>query len=315
MTATFLLRRLALMLFTLLVVSTLIFGVTQLLPGDVAVAILGQSATPEDLATLRDQLGLNQPAYVRYAEWLGGIVRGDWGTSLRLDTPVGPLIFERLERSLALAGFAFLLGVPLAITLGVLAGLYRDRLADHAISVTTLVAVSLPEFVSGAVLIVVFASWLRLLPPSSLIEPGASLLQSIRYLVLPAMTLMLVMLAHTARMTRASMVEVLSSNYIRTAILKGLPWREVVLRHALKNALLPTITIVAMNVGWLIGGLIVVETVFGYPGLGRLLVDAIESRDVPLLQGITLLVAAIYAAANLAADLLYGWLNPRLRTA
>ncbi|MBI2941493.1 MAG: ABC transporter permease [Chloroflexi bacterium] len=309
----FLLRRLGFMVFTLFVVSVAIFAVTQLLPGDVATAILGQQATPEDLATLRERLGLNRPAHVRYVEWLGGALRGDWGSSLRLGVPIGPLMLQRLERSLALAGFAFALGVPLAIGLGVVAGIYRDRLPDHAISIGSLLAVSAPEFVSGAVLIVVFSSWLRLLPPSSLIEPGANLVQSARYLVLPALTLMLVMLAHTARMTRASMVEVLGSNYIRTAILKGLPWGEVILRLALKNALLPTITIVAINVGWLIGGLIVVETVFGYPGLGRLLIDAIENRDLPLLQAIALLIAFVYAVSNLVADLLYARLNPRIR--
>lgn len=311
----FLGRRLALMVFTLFVISIAIFAITQLLPGDVATSILGNQATPEDLATLRAQLGLNQPAPVRYLEWLEGIARGDWGTSLALDTPVGPLLLQRLDRSLVLAALAFLIGVPLAIGLGVLAGVCRDRLPDHLISIGTLVAVSLPEFVTGSVLIVVFASWLHLLPPSSLIDPNADALQSLKSLVLPAVTLTLVMLAHTARMTRASMIEVLGANYIRTAILKGLPWREVVVRHALKNALLPTITVIAMNVGWLIGGLIVVESVFGYPGLGRLLIDAIHNRDVPLLQAIALLVSAVYACSNLIADLLYAQLNPRIRYA
>jgi peptide/nickel transport system permease protein len=304
-----------LVLVTLLVVSITIFSITQLLPGDVATSILGQQATPEDLATLREQLGLNRPAYVRYVEWLGSFVQGDMGTSLRLDMPVAALISQRLGRSLVLAGLAFAVAVPLAIGLGVIAGIKRDSLADHIISVSTLGAVSMPEFVSGAVLIVVFSSWLHLLPPSSLVDPGAGFVESLRFLILPAATLMLVMLAHTARMTRLSVVEVLDSNYVRTAVLKGLRWRDVVLRHTLKNALLPSITIVAMNVGWLLGGLIVVETVFSYPGLGRLLIEAIQSRDVPLLQAITLLVAAAYTLSNLAADLLYGWLNPRIRVA
>jgi peptide/nickel transport system permease protein len=308
-------RRLALMAFTLFVISIAIFAITQLLPGDVATSILGNQATPEDLATLRDQLGLNRPAPVRYVEWLEGITRGDWGRSLALNTAVGPLLLQRLDRSLVLAALAFLLGVPLAIALGVIAGVCRDKLPDHLISVGTLVAVSLPEFVTGSVLIVVFASWLHLFPPSSLVEPGASPLQLLRSLVLPAVTLTLVMLAHTARMTRASMIEVLAADYIRTATLKGLPWHEVIIRHALKNALLPTITVIAMNVGWLIGGLIVVESVFGYPGLGRLLIEAIQNRDVPLLQAIALLVAAVYAFSNLIADLLYAQLNPRIRYA
>lgn len=311
----FLLRRLALMAFTLLVISMAIFTVTQLLPGDVATSILGNQATPEDLATLREQLGLNRPAHERYLTWLGGIAQGDWGTSLALHVPVGPLLLARIGRSLVLAGFAFALGVPLAILLGVTAGIARDRLPDHLISVGTLVAVSLPEFVTGSVLIVVFASWLRLLPPSSLIAPNATLLESLPSLVLPALTLTLVMLAHTARMTRASMIEVLGSNYIRTAILKGLPWRTVVFKHALKNALLPSITVIAINVGWLIGGLTVVETVFGYAGLGRLLIEAIRNRDAPLLQAVALLIAAVYALSNLIADLLYARLNPRIRYA
>lgn len=309
----FLLRRLAMMGFTLFAISIAIFAITQLLPGDVATSILGNQATPEDLATLREQLGLNRPAPVRYVEWLSGISHGDWGTSLALGAPVAPLLAERLGRSLVLAAFAFALAVPLAIGLGVVAGIFRDRLPDYLVSVSTLVAVSLPEFVTGSVLIVVFASWLHLLPPSSLIAPGASPFESLRSLVLPSVTLTLVMLAHTARMTRASMIEVLGSNYIRTAILKGLPWHEVIVRHALRNALLPTITVVAMNVGWLIGGLVVVESVFSYPGLGRLLIDAIQSRDVPLLQAIALLVAASYALANLIADILYAQLNPRIR--
>lgn len=311
----FLLRRFALMGFTLFVISVAIFTITQLLPGDVATSILGNQATAEDLATLRQKLGLDQPAYLRYLEWLGGALHGDWGVSLALGAPVGPLILQRLGRSLVLAALAFAAAVPTAIALGVVAGVARGKALDYLISIGTLAAVSLPEFVSGSLLIVVFASWLHLLPPSSLLLPGAGWLGQLRSLVLPALTLMLVMLAHTARMTRASMVEVLGSNYIRTATLKGLPRRQVLLKHALKNALLPTITVVAINVGWLIGGLVVVESVFGYPGLGRLLIDAIQTRDVPLLQAIALLIAAVYAVANLAADVLYARLNPRIRYA
>ena len=309
----FLLRRLAFMGLTLLVVSGIIFTVTELLPGDVATSILGNQATAQDLATLRTQMGLDRPPQVRYVEWLSGIVRGDFGESLRLRIDVGPLILERLGRSLVLATLAFSVGVPLAIALGVVAGIYRERLPDQVISVFTLLAVSLPEFVTGALLILVFSTWLRVLPPSSLIQPNATVLETLRSLILPATTLVLVMLAHTARMTRTSMVDVLGSNYVRTAILKGLSWREVIFGHALRNALLPTITVIAINVGWLIGGLIVVESVFGYPGLGRLLIEAIRNRDVPLLQSTTLLIATIYAVANLIADLLYVRLNPRIR--
>lgn len=313
MTLTYFFRRLIFMVGTLLIISVMIFTITDLLPGDAAWAILGQSATQEDLATLRAKLGLDRPAPVRYIDWMSGVAHGDLGTSLRMGVPVGPLLLERLGRSLQLALLAFGIGVPLAIGLGIVAGLWRNRAPDVAISLGTLFAVSLPEFVTGVVLILVFATWLHWLPPSSLLPPNAGAEQTLRVLILPAATLMLVMLAHTARMTRASMAEVMQTPYIRTAILKGVPMRTVVLRHALRNALLPTITIIAINIGWLIGGLVVVESVFSYPGLGRLLVDAVGNKDVPVLQSVTLLIAAIYAVANLAADLLYAYLNPRIR--
>jgi len=309
----YLFRRLMFLILTLAVVSLVIFAVTEILPGDVATMILGQQATPEDLATLRAKLGIDRPAQVRYTEWITGILRGDWGKSLRLGIPVGPLLVQRLRNSLALAALAFGVGVPTALLLGILAGLARDRWPDRLISVGTLMAVSLPEFVTGVFLIILFATWLRWLPASSLIEPNANLLESFRHLILPATTLMLVMWAHIARMTRSSIAEAMESNYVRTAILKGLPMRTVVLNHALRNAMLPTITIIAMNVGWLMGGLIVVESVFAYPGLGQLLLLAIGNHDVPLLQAVTLLIAAIYSLSNLAADLLYRLLNPRIR--
>lgn len=275
--------------------------------------ILGQQATPEDLATLRVKLGLDRPAYVRYLEWVGGILHGDLGKSLRMGLPVGPLLSQRLRNSLVLALLAFVVGVPISVLLGIIAGLARERWPDSLVSVGTLVAVSFPEFVTGVFLIIIFSSWLRWLPPSSLIEPEANPLESLRYLILPATTLMLVMMAHIARMTRSSMVEVMGSNYIRTAILKGMPRRTVIFGHALRNALLPTISIIAINVGWLMGGLIVVESVFAYPGMGQLLLFAISNHDVPLLQAVTLVIAAIYSLSNLAADLLYRFSNPRIR--
>jgi len=311
--ARFLIRRLPFMVFTLIIVSLVIFAVTEILPGDVATMILGQQATPEDLATLRAKMGLDRPAHVRYLDWVGGLLRGDLGKSLRLGLPVGPLLLQRFRNSLALAVLAFAVGVPTSVLLGVVAGLKRDRWPDSLISVGTLVAVSLPEFVTGVFLIIVFSSWLGLLPPSSLMDPEANPLESLRHLVLPAATLMLVMMAHIARMTRSSMTEVMESNYIRTAVLKGLPMRTVVFEHAMRNALLPTISIIAINVGWLIGGLIIVESVFAYPGMGQLLLFAIGNHDVPLLQAVTLVIAVIYSSSNLAADLLYRYSNPRIR--
>ena len=309
----FIIRRLGFMALTLFIVSIVIFAITDVLPGDAAQSILGMEATEESLEALRQRLGLDRPVHIRYLDWLGGAVQGDLGTSLRMNVAVGPLIMERLGNSLALAGLALLISVPLAITLGVFAGLRQGKPEDHAITVGTLAGVSMPEFVVGVLLILLFSSTLSILPSSSLMEPDQNPLSNPAILVLPSVTLLAVTLAHTTRMTRASMISVMQTDYVRTAILKGLPWRRVVVRHALPNALLPTITIIAINIGWMIGGLIVVETVFSYPGLGRLIINAISNRDVPLMQGVALLVTFIYAFANLIADVLYAILNPRIR--
>lgn len=298
---------------TLFIVSIVIFSVTELLPGDVAVMILGSEATDETLAALRTQLGLDRPAPARYLDWLGGAARGDFGESLRMRTDVGPLVLERLKNSLALAGIALVVGVPLALVLGIIAGLRKDRPSDKLITVTTLLGISVPEFVIGSVLIMLFASIWPILPATSMIDPQGNPLENMKFLILPAVTLVFVTLAHTARMTRSSVIRVMRTDYVRTAILKGMPRSRVVLRHVLPNALLPSITVVALNIGWMIGGLIVVETVFAYPGLGQLMIFAVTNRDVPLVQAVALLVALVYALANLGADLVYAALNPRIR--
>ena len=317
--ARFLLRRALFMALTLWLVSVAIFVVTEVLPGDVATAIMGQEATAEDLARTRERLGLNRPRLVRYVEWVGGAARGDLGDSYRClettgkDCSVTLKIAGRLGNSVTLALLTLLVGVPLSLALGVLAALYRGRLLDGALSTGMLAAVSVPEFVSGMVLILLFGVWLQWLPTTSILTPGVRLLEQWTVLILPAVTLIAVMLAHTARQTRTGMIQVLESNYIRTAVLKGLRWRTVVIKHALRNALLPAITVIALNVGWLVGGLIIVENVFSYPGIGKLLLEAVENRDVPLLQGVAMLIALIYAGTNLLADLLYARLNPRIR--
>jgi peptide/nickel transport system permease protein len=275
--------------------------------------ILGTSATDADLAALRTKLGLDRPAPLRYADWVSGAVRGEWGTSLLYQVPVRPLVIERLRRSAALAVLALVVAVPLAIGLGVLAALRRNGFFDQAVALVTLVAVSLPEFIVGTVLVLVLAFRFALFPPSSLIDPGAGAWAVAPKLALPVLTLVLALLAHMTRMTRASMLDVLEQPYIRAARLKGLRPRRVILRHALRNALLPTVGIVAINVGFLIGGIVVVETVFAYPGLGRLMVDAVNHRDVPVIQMAALLIALTYALANLAADLAYAYLDPRIR--
>jgi peptide/nickel transport system permease protein len=306
-------RRLLLVALVMAIVSVLIFGVVQILPGDVAVMILGTSATPEDLTALRTRLGLDRPAPLRYLDWIGGTLRGDWGTSLLYQVPVRPLVIERLAKSAVLAILALAVAVPLAIGLGVVSALRRHRALDQAIGLVTLVAVSLPEFISGTVLILVLAFYFPLFPPSSLIDPRVSLWSAAPSLVLPTLALVLALLAHMTRMTRASMIEVLDKPYVRAARLKGLRPRLVIFRHALRNALLPTVGIVAINVGFLIGGIVVVESVFAYPGLGRLMVDAVNHRDVPVIQMAALLIAVTYALANLAADLVYAYLDPRIR--
>lgn len=306
-------RRLLLVALVMAIVSVLIFGVVQILSGDVAVMILGTSATPADLAALRVKLGLERSAPLRYLDWIGGTVRGDWGTSLLYQVPVRPLVLERLGKSAVLAVLALAVAVPLAIGLGVVSALRRNRFLDQAVGLVTLVAVSLPEFISGTVLILVLAFRFAVFPPSSLIDPRVSLWSAAPSLVLPTLMLVLALLAHMTRMTRASMIEVLEKPYIRAARLKGLSPRIVILRHALRNALLPTVGIVAINIGFLLGGIVVVESVFAYPGLGRLMVDAVNHRDVPVIQMAALLIAVTYALANLAADLIYAYLDPRIR--
>jgi len=312
-TLAFVARRLLLVALVMVVVSVLIFAIIQLLPGDVAVMILGTSATPQDLAALRTRLGLDRPAVLRYADWITGAVRGEWGTSLLYQVPVRPLVLERLRQSAVLAVLALGVAVPLSIGLGVVSALRKNRLLDQLVGFVTLVSVSLPEFISGSVLILILAFRFPLFPPSSLIDPKAGLATIAPSLVLPTLTLVLALLAHMTRMTRASMIEVLDTPYVRAARLRGLRPRRVILRHALRNALLPTVGIVAINVGFLLGGIVVVETVFAYPGLGRLLVDAVNHRDVPVIQMAALIVALSYALANLAADVVYAYLDPRIR--
>jgi peptide/nickel transport system permease protein len=310
----FLLRRLVFMLATLLLLSVLVFAITEVIPGDFATVLLGKQA--RDAALLeawRSRLNLDQPPHLRYLDWLGSLLRGDWGESWYYHTEVFPLMMQRLRNSAALVGLAFVLSVPTGILLGIVAGVFSNRWPDYLVTITTLLVVSLPEFVIGTFLIILLSSWIGWLPSTSLIEPDANLLESIRFLVLPALTLVLATLAHLARMTRGSMSAVMQSEYIRTAFFKGLPFRTIVLRHALPNALLPTISIVALNIGWMMGGAVVVERVFAYPGLGSLLLSAVSNQDIPLLQSVALLVALIYALANLSADILYHVLDPRIR--
>jgi len=309
----FLAVRLSLIALTLLVVSVLIFTITEVLPGDAAQQQLGQSVTPESLEALRAKYGLNRPAHVRYLDWIGGMVSGDLGDSYKYNKPVINVVRPRVFNSVVLAAFAFLVAVPTAVFSGVWAGVRRNSFGDQLVSIASLVGISLPEFVTGVLFIVIFASALRWLPSSSVMLPATNPLTRPSILVLPTLTLTGVLFAYIMRMTRANVIEEMQANYVRTAILKGLSMQRVIWRHVIPNAMLPTISVIAVNIGWMLGGLIIVENVFAYPGIGSLLLVSIQSRDVPILQALALLIAVTYALSNLLADLSYGLLNPRIR--
>lgn len=309
----FLARRLALMLLTLWVASALLFGVTHLLPGDVGRVLLGPFAPQEAVDLLNRQLGLDRPVLVRYGAWLGRVLQGDWGESYAFEAPVLPLVARRLGSSLLLAGFALLILLPAAVGLGVAAALHEGRLVDRLVSVGGLALGAIPEFVTGVVLLVVFAVWLGWLPASSALPEGAGLGEAMRRLLLPALSLMLVLFSYLARMIRAGTLEALASDYTRTAVLKGLPRRVVVWRHVVRNALPPTVAVIGSQVGWLVGGLVVVEALFNYPGLGNLMLFAASNNDVPLLVGCGLAVTLVYMLGNLSADLIHAALDPRVR--
>ena len=313
--ASYVLRRLGLLVVTLLAISLLISGIFQLLPGDAAEQVLGAWAdkSGKTLAAMRERLGLHRPWHEQYLGWLAGVVRGDFGKSLALDAPIGPLLVHRLGYSLRLAVPALILAVSISLVLGVLAATRRNGVVDHAITVLTLGGVSIPAFVFGSVLILVFAGWLRWLPTSSALLEGSGLGYWAKVLALPVATLTLESLAYITRTTRSSMIEVLKTPYVRTAILKGMSRRTVLFKHALRNGLLPTVTVIAFNFGWLLGGVVIVEQVFSYPGLGSLVLFAIEQRDLPLLQACMFFVAGGYCVANLLADVMYVALNPRIR--
>ncbi len=311
----FLVTRISLILITLLVVSMAIFAITIVLPGDAALAQLRQGATEENLARTRAELGLDRPYHERYLSWIGGVVQGDWGTSLVSHQPISEMMGRRIRHSLILALFALTLGIPTAVAAGIWAGVRPDTIGDRVVSMVSLVGISLPEFVTGVLLILLLSSTLNLLPPISIIVSGTSPLTRPEILVMPALTLTGVLFAYIMRMTRVNVIEVMQTEYVRTAILKGLPMRRVILRHVLPNSMLPTITVISTNFAYMLGGLIIVENVFAYPGLGQMLLRAIQTRDVPLLEAISLLIAATYAVSNLVADLVYATIDPRIRLA
>jgi peptide/nickel transport system permease protein len=298
----------------LVLISVIVFVAIHVLPGSAATLILGEYATPESLRALERDMGLDRPFALQYAAWMGGVVTGDWGYSLAMKQPVTAIVGLRLRNSAWLAGFALVAVALVAIPLGTLAALRRGRWFDLAILTGSYIGISVPEFVTGMVLILVLAGpTLHLFPTGDYAPMAAGLRTWLSHLVLPALTLTLILLAHVLRQTRSGLVEVLQSAYVRTARLKGATERRVVVRHALRNGLLPAVTVIALDLGYLMGGIVVVEEVFAYPGMGRLILYAIQNRDVPLLQVSILIVAATYAFANFAADLAYAWLDPRIR--
>ena len=314
MSLRYLAKRLLYLLVTAVLVSLIVFSITQLLPADAAVMILGEYATDEALQALQTQLGLNDPAPVQYWRWFSGVVQGDFGVSLRTGQPVATTIVDALSRSLVLASLALTLVVLIAIPLGVLAAANRGKPIDVSVSVASYIGISLPEFVLATLLLV----WLTdqsvaLFPASGYVPFSDDPIKALWHIALPVLTLTLILIAHISRMVRSEMADTLESDFVRAARLKGLTRRQVLYKHALRNSLLPAITIIALDVGYLIGGIIVVEEVFAFPGLGRQLILAIQNRDLPMIQAGALVMAVIYAMTNLVADIVYALLDKRIQ--
>ena len=304
--------RVALAAVTLLLVSLIVFLMLEVLPGDVASRILGRDATPETLALLRAELGLNDPAALRYLHWIGGLLTGDPGRSLVSQRPVADILAPRIFNTLVMSAYAFVLYLPLTLIPALAQAIRRDRATDHILSVITLVLLSLPDFLLATILLMMFVIWVPVLPAISLVDHSSGFWEYIRAMTLPALTLAIVMAVYAVRMLRDNLIEVLDSDYVRMAELKGLSARRVLLRHALPNALVPTLNVTALNLAYLVGGVVVVEKVFSYPGFGSLLVDSLQLRDLPVIEATVMIAALVYILANLVADVAAILLNPRL---
>jgi peptide/nickel transport system permease protein len=312
----FLIRRFALGLLILLLVSIVVFAATQALPGNAARAILGRNATPARLAALSRQLHLNESPVSQYLHWLGGIIHGNFGTSAATQQPVSQLLSARIDNSAFLVLISAVVALPLSIALGVWMAVRRDKLADNVLSMATLALAALPEFVIGLILIVLLAtSVAHVFPATTLIPPGQHAWNELKAVVLPAATLVLAVTPYISRIMRGSMIEVLESDYVTMARLKGLPNRTVIWRHAVPNAIVPAIQVSALQLAYLAGGVVLVEYVFAFPGIGSALVDGVGNRDIPVVQALVIIIAAVYVVVNLIADLLTIVVTPRLRTA
>ena len=305
--------RLASMAVTLVLISAITFAVTNVLPGDVAMIIMGTQSNPEALAGLRESLGLGDPLLVRYAAWVGGMASGDWGTSLVFKEPIRPLLADKMVASAVIVVLSMAIALTVAIPLGVWAAVHRDRWQDDAASTGALLGVSLPDFFWGIVLILLFARTLQWLPSSGFADPADDLGAALRHALLPSLALGLGLMAHLTRMTRATMTGVLGEEFVRVARAKGLSERRVVWRHALANAIGPVMTVAGLQVGYLFGSIIVIESLFNYTGMGWLTYQALLNRDIPLIQATVFVIAAVVMLANLAVDLLYAAIDPRIR--
>jgi len=312
-TLSLIVKRIAAAALTLLLVSIVVFGISSLLPGDAAEEALGQSATPEAVAALRVQLGLDQPAHIRYGRWLMGMLSGDPGQSLANNMPVAELIKARLPKSLLLAGAAALVSVPIALLIGILSAMYRGSRLDRSLNLMTLSMVAVPEFLVATLAVLIFAVQLRWLPALSFVSADATLSEFLRAHIMPVMTLSFVIVAQMARMTRAAVIDQLSQPYVEMAVLKGVSPSRVVLSHALPNAIGPIANAIALSLSYLLGGAIIVETIFNYPGIASLMVDAVTSRDMPLLQTCAMIFCCAYLALVLLADVCAIVSNPKLR--
>lgn len=316
MTFGYLIRRLLSIVVVLAIVTFAVFALTAILPGNAALMILGQNATPQDVAALERQLHLNLPWYIQYWHWVSGILHGDFGTSLRLALPVTQVVGDAFINSAMLALTALVLVTVTAIPLGAFAAVRRGKLADLLLGMFSYLGSALPEFVTATILLVVFAAPQDgIFPAGGFVAPWKSLGGYAAHVVLPAVTLGLVLMAHISRQVRSEMSEVLSSDFVRAARLKGLRERRVIWRHALPNSLAPAVAVISLDIGYLLGGIIVVEEIFAWPGLGRLLIYALENRDLPVIQAVTLLLATVYALSNFLSDIVIALLDPRVRYA
>jgi peptide/nickel transport system permease protein len=312
--AGFLARRFLSVVFVLWAMTVMVFAIVHILPGSVAHMILGEFATNQAIAEMEERLGLNLPLYEQYWRWFSGLMRGDFGQSLTMDRPAGPVILEALGRSAILASISIVLVAIIGIALGIHSATHVGSWSDRGLTLMQYFFIAVPEFFWCILVIIFFAVWLGWLPATGYTPlADGGFLGWAKHLILPVSTLVLGLIAHVSRLTRSSMLEAIESKYVLAARAKGLPERIVLRRHALPNALLPTITVLAVDVGILIGGIVVVESVFAFPGLGRMLIYAIDNQDIPLMMGGMIVITAIYALANLAADILYAVLNPRIR--